>query len=469
MRQPIRRKDHQQGDHERKMKNSALAPERLSVLPEPMGSGWPMNLPTQFRMPLVRNGYSLVANVGLTSVLGLIYWVLAARLYAPEDVGLNAALISAMTVLSGFGQLNLGSVLTRFLPTAGTKASQWIISAYGLATILAALSSSVFLLGVRAWMPSLEFVVANSGLAAWFIIGTTLWTVFVLQDGALAGLRRAVWIPIENTFFGLAKIALLVVFATTSLHAIGLFASWTVPVILIVIATNVLMFRVILPLGKDQGDRAQSAIDVRAVARFFGGDYLGTVFFYATIGAAPILVLAKVGAAGNAQYYLAWTIAYSLYLVSKAVTVSLVAEEAADRSNLNRLATHALVHTMGLLAVAVAVVLAVAPVILALFGTAYVEQGPMLLQILALSALPFGLTSIYLGVARVEGRMIFVASTQGVMMVLVLGLGSEFLDLFGTIGIGFAWLLAQTAIASVLFILAMRKFGGRLRLANSTR
>ena len=32
--------------------------------------------------PLYRNGYALVASSGLTSALGLVFWVLAARLYA---------------------------------------------------------------------------------------------------------------------------------------------------------------------------------------------------------------------------------------------------------------------------------------------------------------------------------------------------------------------------------------------------
>ena len=51
------------------------------------------------RAPLTRNGYSLVASAGVTSALGLVYWVVAARLYTPAEVGVNAALLSTMMAL----------------------------------------------------------------------------------------------------------------------------------------------------------------------------------------------------------------------------------------------------------------------------------------------------------------------------------------------------------------------------------
>src|SRR5262247_3643604 len=72
-----------------------------------------------FKLPLVRNGYSLIASAGVTSILGLVYWLLAARLYSVVEIGLNAALISTMMAVGGIAQLNLTSVLTRFLPGVG--------------------------------------------------------------------------------------------------------------------------------------------------------------------------------------------------------------------------------------------------------------------------------------------------------------------------------------------------------------
>ncbi|MEA2503229.1 MAG: hypothetical protein QOG36_272, partial [Actinomycetota bacterium] len=73
-----------------------------------------------WRDPLLRNGYALIINVGATSVLGLLYWVLAARLYSPAEVGVGNAAISLMQLLAGIGgQLTFAAALARFIPRAG--------------------------------------------------------------------------------------------------------------------------------------------------------------------------------------------------------------------------------------------------------------------------------------------------------------------------------------------------------------
>ena len=46
----------------------------------------------RLRSPLHRNGYALVASSAVTSVLGLAYWIVAARAYSTEAVGVCAAL-----------------------------------------------------------------------------------------------------------------------------------------------------------------------------------------------------------------------------------------------------------------------------------------------------------------------------------------------------------------------------------------
>jgi len=416
--------------------------------------GW---IQAHFRTPLVRNGYSLIASTGMTSILGLVYWVLAARLYTVAEIGLNSALISTMMAIGAIAQLNLNSVLTRFLPNITRSMSQRLIAgAYAAGMVAALFSCVLFLWGVHAWAPSLRSLATDLWLAIWFTAATMIWTVFSVQDGALAGLRRAIWVPIENTLFALAKIALLVLLADSRWRAWGPFASWTLPLLVAVLPVNVLIFRRLLPPRETAAAPGRPAMDMRWVVRYSAADFLGTLFLMAAIGLTPILVVEHAGPEGNAVYYLTWTIAYSLYLVSKSMGISLVAEGAADPWRSKALAAGALAHTMGLLVIAVAVIVVGAPLILQLFGPSYAADGAALLRILCLSALPFGISSMFLGLARVEGRMTAVVVVQAAMAVLVLGLGVPLLDMFGTLGIGFAWLFAQTAIAVALIAVAWR-------------
>ncbi len=71
------------------------------------------------RAPLYRDGYALLLATGLASVLGIVHWALAARLYPAATVGFNSAVLSAMMLVSGLAQLNMTALLLRYRPVMG--------------------------------------------------------------------------------------------------------------------------------------------------------------------------------------------------------------------------------------------------------------------------------------------------------------------------------------------------------------
>lgn len=104
--------------------------------------------------PLYRNGYALVLSSAFTSLLGMVYWVLAAHLYSAEIVGLNSAAISAMMFLAGIAQLNLTSALIRFIPGAGASTRRLVVGAYGLSALVALAVGLIFMGGSGLGLPS---------------------------------------------------------------------------------------------------------------------------------------------------------------------------------------------------------------------------------------------------------------------------------------------------------------------------
>src|SRR5947209_17903044 len=62
------------------------------------------------------NAGSLVGTTAVTSMLGFVYWWLAARQFPPEAVGFASAAISAMMLLGTVCILGLGTLLIRELP-----------------------------------------------------------------------------------------------------------------------------------------------------------------------------------------------------------------------------------------------------------------------------------------------------------------------------------------------------------------
>ena len=68
---------------------------------------------------------SLVGSQVGSALLGLVFWTVAARKFTPEQVGNGAALVAAMTMLSVFGVLGIGTLfLERFkvIPVAHRRA-----------------------------------------------------------------------------------------------------------------------------------------------------------------------------------------------------------------------------------------------------------------------------------------------------------------------------------------------------------
>ena len=410
------------------------------------------------RMPLYRNAYALVLSSGIMSGLGFVYWIFAARNYSTETVGLNSVAISTMLFLSYISQLNLGSALNRFVPNAGRATARLVLRSYLASSLLALTVSLIFVLGIDIWTPALGFLRSRPLLVTWFTLATVGWSVFALQDDVLVGLRQATWVPIENTVFALAKIALLIGFASI-LPAYGIFASWSLPAVFLVLPTNFLIFRFLIPQhSRLSGDREMN-IASKQITGYIAADYLGSIMWHASTSLLPILVTERVGPTANAYFYLSWTITYALYLVSINMGMSLTAEGAADQKNLPTYSLRVFVQAARLLVPVVTIIVLGAPYILLLFGRSYAEEGTTVLRVLALSALPNIVVSLAISILRVQRRVGMIVLLLGTLSVLVLSLSYLLLDLYGIVGVGMAVLLAQTAVAAAVVCILFRRGG----------
>jgi len=79
-----------------------------------LASGW--------RDPQNRDGMALVLSSAISSAVGLLYWVVAARMFDPTTVGINTTVVSTLGLLGIIAQLNLGSAMLRFVPVVGRGA-----------------------------------------------------------------------------------------------------------------------------------------------------------------------------------------------------------------------------------------------------------------------------------------------------------------------------------------------------------
>jgi O-antigen/teichoic acid export membrane protein len=408
-----------------------------------------------WRSPQHRDGLALVLSSGLTSGLGLLFWIIAARFYDSATVGVNGTVLSAMTLLGTAAQLNLGNALLRFIPVAGRYVRVLVVGCYAVAVVAAALAGAVFALGASWWAPELHAAFGGSELLAFFAVSTPVWTMFVMQDYVLPAIKRATLVPLENLVFSVLKIVFLGGAAALGMWS-GLAVSWVAATAVIVLIVTAYLVRV-LPRPA-AAEPSSTPVTVRAVASFVRADYAGTVFLLAAVFGLPLVVLARLGPEAAAVYGITWQIAYALYLVVNGMGQSLVAHVAADPDRLGAARRSMTWKAMALLVPAALLFAALSYPLLSLFGAQYADEGALLLALLALSGIPNVITWSTVWAARVrrDGRVLFWLPAAITTSVIA---GSWFLmPVMGVVGTGVAWLGAQSVAAGgVLLVRALRR------------
>lgn len=408
-------------------------------------------LAAHLRAPLYREGYALILSAALASALGFAYWVVAAHTYSTEAVGLNAALISTMTLVSGIAQLDLVGGLLRFIPDAGRSTFRLVGWSYLVSMAAAAVAAPLFLLGVHWWTPRLGVLTSSTGYALWFAGATMAWCVFSLQDAVLTGLRRATWVPVDNALFGVVKLALLVGLAA-SFPRFGIFASWTLGAMLSVVLISIVLAVRLIPERTRTSIRESGAVTARQIGRFVAADYAGGLSWILAITVIPLAVTQRLGASANAYYSLAWVMMTPLYLVSLSTSNSLVVALVNEQRRFREYPRDVLRQTARLVVPGAIVLAAGAPLFLRLFGEDYARHGSSTLQLLALSAIPNMVTTLYLSVWRAEQRLSLLVWVRVIQYAAVVAVSLPLLDREGIRAPAIAWLVVQTIAAGVLVL-----------------
>jgi len=399
----------------------------------------------ELSVPLYRNAYALMANTAGNSILGLLYWVLAARTFPDAAVGRGNALISLMMLVSTFTQLNWSGALIRFLPRAGRPARRLLLTAYLMATGIAAVAAAAVMAYCHFARAPDDPLYVSAGVAVWFVVATVAWSVFNLQDAALTGMRSAVWVPLENGLYGLVKLVLLVVVARTSLSD-GVFASWTIPVIALLVPVNLLLFRRILPRHASAEPDAPPP-GRRVLARYMAGDYAAQAFTQLSSTFLPVLVVSLLGAAQGAYYLPAQTAFAAMGMLATAITSSLVVEAARDEQATHRLARAMLRRICVLVLPAGAFVGLAAPWLLELFGSQYRAGATTVLQLMMLSLLPRVPVALYVTKCRLDNRTGTLALLQFTQAAVVIGGTAVFAPTAGLVAVGWSVLAAEVVPA----------------------
>lgn len=386
--------------------------------------------------PLARTALPLLINIGSNGALGVAYWMVAARLYDTRTVATNAAIIAAMTTISGITQLNLNQTLPVLVPRDRENARRIIARVYGAVTAFALVVLAVFALLVLPHLSVLSAALADKAALGLFVAGVLVFNLFALQDAALISLRRQRLIPFENAVFGVLKLLLL--FPLLALVPdLGIYVSWIIPLAALVPVISWVIFR---------SPRQESVVTAPPVATSalstLALDYLGYLFLIGATFFLPVIGLELLPTLGAAVFAIGWQTSSTIDLLASNVGAALTVETSygGDPKALRRTALrHGLLLVSG-----VAILGAIlAPWILSLYGSQYRADGVLMLQLLLLAGIPRCLATFAIAEARAHREVGFIVRLRAQTFVVALGLAVLLAPKLGVTGMAIAWLAAQ--------------------------
>jgi O-antigen/teichoic acid export membrane protein len=400
---------------------------------------------------LVRTAGPLIVTTGLNGVLGVVYWVVAARLYDQVTVATNMAVIAAMTTLSGISQLNLGPSLGVLVPRAGERARRVVLEVYAVVTAYAVVALTVFFGFVLPHLTRLSEVLGSTSRMLLFAVAVLAFNIFALQDAALASLRQAGMIPFENGLFGVVKIILL--FALVgSLPQFGIFTSWLLPMLVIVPMVSAYIFL----RRSNRGRSTLAPTTTRDSVPKLALDYLGYLFQVSSTFFLPVVALELLDPVSASVFGVAWLTSSTLDLLATNVGTALTVETSYGE-NPAALRRTILRRAMPLVALVTAVGLLLAPLILRLYGSEYSADGLPTLQILLLASVPRCLVTFAIAESRAHRNIKTIVWLRAQNAALALGLSFLLTPRFGVEGMALAWLVAQLLGAATALQLVWRK------------
>jgi len=402
----------------------------------------------QWADPLSRGGLSLLINTGITGVLGFSYWIIAARLFSTYAVGVAGALVAATTLFSGLGQLNLSGMLMRFLPQAADKSRRLVSISYAFAASVSALLAAVSLMVIRLVAAPSSSLRLDLFQSAVFVVAVAATAIFTIQDNVLVGLRQAVWVPVENGAFGIAKIGALFILASAG-TAFALFGAWMIPLVLTIPVISAVLFLRFLPPAPGPGSTARLGRQVRHhLIRFAAFDATGGLFTQTWTYLLPVLITASLGARSNALFFTSFLFSSTIDQVAANYASPLTVEGAHAPGEIPALMRSTLRHIFGIILPAVAVLILVCPWLLRAFGEKYVSAVPVL-DLLLLACLPKAIATVYYAYCRIQRNTRRSAVMQGCVCVATLSAVLLVAHPFGLVGVGLAIVAVQCAAGAV--------------------
>jgi O-antigen/teichoic acid export membrane protein len=389
----------------------------------------------------------VAAKVG-TMGFGFLAWIVAARLYPANEVGLASGAVSAVTLCAQFALVGLGSAVITLLPAHIDRPSRLLDTSVSLLTLTAAIAGIAFVLFAGNVLQELRVVAADPFYALLFVALAVGGTLGVLFDQVSTARRRGDQVLLRGVAAGVGTLVAVVVIG----RALGggtsrdIFAAWVLGGLITVGLGLISMGRAVPGYGfRPRLDTGLAT----TLSRVGLPNYVLTLTERAPGFALPIFVTELLSPTDNAHWYAAWMMAWVVFIVPIQVGMTSFAEIAREPGLAGRIVRHGVRTSLAIGIVGAAVVAILAEPLLHLLGPGYAAAGAPALRILVVGIVPLTFVQAYFSYCRARGRL-----GEAIAVGLLTCLASIAAPALaasggGLIGMAVAWLAVQVVAAIV--------------------
>lgn len=400
---------------------------------------------------ITSSALALSGSTGFTAILGFLFWGIATHLYSAADLGRAAAAVSAMSLIAALAQLNLPRFYPRFLPQAGPRARRFILLGYAGCSAASIAAGVIY---VASGLGNTIFAHSH-WMEVTFILAVPLWVIFNIEDSVLTGLRAAVWVPIENVAFGLAKLLLIVLLIGNGV--LGVFLGWTLPVILVIGIVNYFIFTRLLPAHEKESHGISILPDRSTLWKFIATGSFAAQSTIISRSLIPLIVVARLGATAGAYFYVPWLVASILPIMLWSVSTSFVVESGFEPGSVLPLMRRTIRIAVLISIPTVLGLLTLGPAMMHLLANRYASNGTGLLRLVAVASLTNIVFVVYETLVWLEGTRIWRLAVVEVGYNILLISGTLVLmSRFRLDAAGFALVIAGGVVSGVVLAPTVR-------------
>jgi len=391
---------------------------------------------------LLLNASSLVTSAAGTAILGFAYWWVAARFFSLESVGLAAAAVSIMGLISLVAQSGLSTLLVGERLVEIDKGFSLSAAALIVAFVSASLLGILFVAIANAISLNLGAMTASPVAILCFVLGCGITAFSGVLNSVFLGLLRGTLQMYHNLAFSFIKLALLMLLAAQ--YGSGakedlVFATWVGGQVAASCAFVLLLKG--LNAGKIPKPRFAA---LRPLARAFLSHHVLDLVIQTPSILMPFLVTVILSPAVNAAFNAGWMMLRIPVLLPSALSTVLFAIGHTDREAFkSRLRLSLYISAAGGVFVAIFFAL-FSDFVLGIFNAEYATIAASSLQLLGLSFFGIAIRCFYLAIERLNGWMLHAS------VVFAFGGAAELLFAYvgaysyGLVGLSIGWTLAVT-------------------------